>query len=155
MTANDIEIAVARFFNPRVNIIVPNVSWGFGLRHECDLLIVTPGRYATEIEIKVTRSDIKADLRKRWQHRSDKIRRFSYAVPEELADCPYLPLDCGLLIVEKDLRVKVIRPPRHNKYAVKLTDKQVNKLLHLGCMRIWSLKEAVMTAKKRRRAEAG
>lgn len=64
LNARDIEIAIAKMFNYRMNVIVPNVSWGLGLRCECDLLIVSQRRYATEIEIKVSKSDIKADKKK-------------------------------------------------------------------------------------------
>ena len=45
------EIAIARSWNYRRHLIVPNVSWGFGV-HECDLLVISPSGYATEIEIK-------------------------------------------------------------------------------------------------------
>jgi hypothetical protein len=148
MTTNEVEIAVARFFDYRINIIVPNVSWGLGL-HECDLLIVSTKGYATEVEIKTSVADIKADLKKRHEHHSEKIRQFSFAVPEDLACSQHLPTDCGLITVSPEMKCTVIRPPRINSKARRLTDKEINKLLHLGCMRIWHLKEAVMTAKKR------
>lgn len=151
LTTADIEIAVARFLNPRINVIVPNVSWGFGLRHECDLLVVSPLGYAMEIEIKTSRSDIKADQKKGHRHISNKIKRFSFAVPDYLVDCPELPKDCGLIAVDQTLKCETLRPPRINKSAGKLTDKQILKLLHLGCQRIWSLKEAVIAAKMRKK----
>ena len=141
--AGNIELALARFFNPRINIIVPNVSWGLGFNYECDLLVVTKAGYATEIEIKVTRSDIKADFSKRHTHGSKKIRRFFYAVPDYLSNCDLLPTDCGLISIDENLRCRTLRPPKLNKMARALTDKEINKLLHLGCMRIWSLKESL------------
>jgi hypothetical protein len=49
MHAGDIEIAVARHFNPRQKLIVPNVSWGLGFHYELDLLVVTQSRYAWEV----------------------------------------------------------------------------------------------------------
>lgn len=69
MRTSDIEIAVASHFNWRQNIIVPNVSWGlFGDGREIDLAIVRPSGWLVEVEIKITASDIKADLRKRhWR----------------------------------------------------------------------------------------
>jgi hypothetical protein len=147
---NDIEIAVARFFNHRINIIVPNVFWGLGLYYEADLLIVTPSGYVHEIEIKVSAADIKAEKNKSSKaHTSKKIHRFSFAVPDYLVDCEYLPTDCGLIAVDKDLWCRTIRPPRLNKAARKLTEVEIKKLLHLGCMRIWSLKEVLSQFKKR------
>ena len=65
-TAAEIEVVVAQYFDPRRNVIVPNVWWGWGLRHECDLVVMTKTGYAYEVEIKVSRSDLKADLKKRW-----------------------------------------------------------------------------------------
>jgi hypothetical protein len=53
LRAPDVELAVARFFNYRINLIVPNIYWGFGLNYEADLLIISPAAFATEIEIKV------------------------------------------------------------------------------------------------------
>jgi hypothetical protein len=78
MKSEDIEIAVARFYGVRANLIVPNASWGAGV-HECDLLICSNANYLTEIEIKVSKGDIKKDLKKRHQHRSEKIRRLYYS----------------------------------------------------------------------------
>ena len=58
------EIALARFINPRVNLVVPNVSWGF-FNHECDLISISKSGFATEYEIKVSKSDLKADKKKK------------------------------------------------------------------------------------------
>lgn len=154
LTASDVEIRVARLFNYRMNLIVPNVSWGLHLRHECDLLIVSPARYATEVEIKVTASDIRADKKKGHDHRSDRIRRFFYAVPDYLASCSDLPEDAGLISVDTQnkhwlTRAKIVRRPRFNKQAKPLSDEDYQKLLQLGCMRIWSLKEHIQALKQK------
>jgi len=152
----NIEIAVANFFHPRINIIVPNVSWGMGLNYECDLLIVRPSYWAMEVEIKTTEQDIKADFKKASSaHKSKLIQKFSYAVPENLKASRYLPLDCGLISVNSNLRCKTIRPPRINKLARKLREDEVCKLLHLGCMRIWSLKQKIINQKRRILCKSG
>ncbi len=151
LTATDVEIRVARLFNYRANLIVPNVAWGLHLRHECDLLIVTPARYATEVEIKVTASDIRADNKKGHDHSSHKIRRFFFAVPDYLASCADLPEDAGLISVnseEKHWLTKIVRRPRFNKQARPLTEAEYNKLAHLGSMRIWDLKEHIQMRNK-------
>ena len=140
LKASDIEIALALNFNFRQNIIVPNVYWGLGLNHEADMIIVSKSGYAFEIEIKTSLADIKADKKKKLAHYSEKIRRFSFAVPDYLADCKDLPRDCGLITVRNDLHCKTIRPPRINKNARPLNNKEISKILHLGCMRIWKLK---------------
>ena len=144
ITSQFIEVALARYFNYRINIIVPNVHWGLGLSYECDLVIVTSSGYATEIEIKTSKQDIKNDFKKAsYAHHSKLFKRFFYAVPEKLKDCDLLPADCGLLTVDNNMRCKLIRPPRINKNSRKLTSKEIAKILHLGCMRIWSLKNII------------
>lgn len=49
MTTKELEYNVACYFDYRKNIIIPNVSWGFGI-HECDLLIVKQGLEMIETE---------------------------------------------------------------------------------------------------------
>jgi hypothetical protein len=98
MTARDIETRVANYFDYRRNLIVPNASWGVGL-HECDLLILSQRNYATEVEIKISRSDLRADLKKSHGHNSVKIKNLWFAVPFELVpDAAELaPLRAGIL----------------------------------------------------------
>lgn len=156
LNASDVEIQVARLFNYRANLIVPNVSWGLQLRHECDLLIVSPALWATEVEIKVTASDIRADLKKEHRHLSNKIRRLYFAVPDYLTDCLDIPQDSGLISVDSHdhpWHTKIVRRPRFNKLARKLTEDEYTKLAELGTMRIWSLKEHIRLLKRERNHE--
>ena len=157
MTANEVEIAVADYFNPRMNVIVPNISWGMGLRYEADMVVLRPSGWAIEIEIKVTRSDIAADLRKHHFHNAPIFRQLWFALPEEIANDPRIPQNAGILeMVENDWKnsctrfVKVLRPAKLNPVARKLTEAEIKKLLELGVMRIWTLKAklAGMMAKK-------
>lgn len=149
MNSREIEIAVARHFGFRQNIIVPNVWWGLRLNHEADILVVSESGYAREIEIKVTASDIKADLKKRHGHTDmhDRIRQVYFAVPEKLKDNPNIPQEFGLISVSqpadvsKICYVSLIRPAKINRYAKPLKETEIRHLLHMGCMRIWSLKE--------------
>jgi len=152
LNTSDVEYAVAKYFNPRINLIVPNVWWGLGFNHELDLLICSNSRYCTEVEIKVSRSDIKADGKKGHNHDSKKIKRFFYAVPDSLADCEHLPVDCGLIVVDLNLRCKTVRPPRINRIARPLDDWEYLKLLQLAAMRVWTLKETLMENRRYREA---
>jgi len=142
----DIEIAVAKYFDPRKNIIVPNISWGLGL-HECDLLIIRPKTgYALEVEIKISKSDLKADAKKKHTHSSTKIREFYYAIPINLLDSclEYIPEHAGILTCERNMYdgivVSQFRSPKINTKARKLDEKEILKASHLGCMRIMPLK---------------
>lgn len=141
VTTTDMEMAVAKYFNFRINIIVPNVCWGLNI-HEVDLLILTPANYAYEIEIKTTRSDLRADLKKRHKHINTRISKLYFAIPFYLqCSTDLIPKHAGILIVT-DGRVECVRDPQRNgKY--KFTDKERYHLLHLGAMRIWKLKQAM------------
>ena len=149
MHSGDIEVMLSRYFDCRVNTIVPNVSYGLHI-HEVDLLVVSHSGYATEIEIKTSLSDLKADLKKAHGHRSNKIKYLYFAVPLELRDkaLELIPERAGLLVImpnkyNNDWYVTNIKAPIVNKQARKLTEKELIKLGSLAAMRIWSLKEII------------
>ena len=144
LRSSHIEIAVARHFGYRQNVIVPNVFWGLGFRHELDLLLVTQRRVCWEIEIKVSVSDLKRDVEKRHQHQDPRLARLYFAISETLVPhISCIPESAGVLVVDSRLRLRVLRPPRIRK-AKKLTDSEYLKLLELGTMRIWTLKQTLM-----------
>jgi len=146
--AGHIEVAVATLIGWRRHTIVPNVSWGLNLRHECDLLILDDKGRFTEVEIKVTRSDLKADLKKTHGHSSKIISRLIFAVPHELLEfsLDVIPSRAGLITVKWDhyggrFEAQWQRRCRHCKHFEKTGPETVLKFMSLGCMRIWSLKE--------------
>lgn len=48
-------------------VIVPNCNW---TGYECDLLVVTPDLRIIDVEVKISRADLKADAKKdKWWHR--------------------------------------------------------------------------------------
>ena len=95
MNTIDIEIAIANHFDYRRNIIVSNVSWGMNI-HECDLLVLTKSGYATEVEIKISKSDILRDKNKIHGHIHKKIKKLYFAVPENLRNCvDFIPERAG------------------------------------------------------------
>lgn len=154
----DMEVAVANYFNIRQNLIVPNVSWGM-FSYEVDLCILSPAGYATEVEIKVSRSDLIKDKEKPHGHRSTKIKYLYFAIPEHMRkDIEHIPERAGVLIVkyseprssygidfaggffcskERDAQV-------HVKY--KWTDGERISLMRLAAMRIWGLKTKLQKA---------
>lgn len=148
--AGHIEIAVASLLNYRIYTIVPNVSWGLSLRHECDMLALdTKGRF-TEIEIKISLSDLKADFKKGHNHSSKFISRLIYAIPFELLEkaFPLIPDHCGIIVVKTIERFNTTsyiaewqRQCKHDKSKQKPDQKTIEKFYQLGCMRIWSLKK--------------
>jgi hypothetical protein len=143
----EVEEAVARMFGVRQNIIVPNISWGMML-HECDLLIIRKSGYAVEVEIKVSRWDLRKDLEKPHKHESSKIREFYYAVPAQLYGyaTEIVPIGAGIITIEQSKydtvlgHAEIKRQPKIRRDARKLSTDEISQAARLGCMRIWGLK---------------
>lgn len=166
MTTLEMEILVMKHFNFTQNIIVPGVSWGIkrwpdiGELHECDVLKLSKNGYATEIEIKVSKSDLLKDKDKPHGHASNFIKHLYFAVPQHLQEIALqeAPDRAGILVAkevkqgfyQEKTRVFLnqIREPKTNLNAVKWTDEERYKLMRLGCMRIHTLKKNLLKLKK-------
>lgn len=156
ITTIEMEVAIAKYFGVRQNIIVPNISWGLPGMHECDVFILKKSGYTTEVEIKRSKSDLLADFNKGHNHkdRQNRISELFYALPIELYEsCKDLvPQDAGILTCEKyhvghgmrRIGVRTQREAKWIKDARKLTDAEKLKIATLGTMRIWSLKEKII-----------
>jgi hypothetical protein len=144
-----IEVILARYLDYRLNLIVPNISYGLNL-HEIDLLILTPSHYAWEIEIKTSLSDLKMDKKKSHGHYSNKIKRLYFAVPKELEEkaLELIPERAGLFVIYDNKYVKCVKTPIINKKARPFTEQEIQHLYELAAMRIWSLKEALYNKQK-------
>lgn len=58
---------VRQTFNRKYLVVVPNCNW---TGHECDLLVVTENLRIIDVEIKISRADLKADAKKeKWWRR--------------------------------------------------------------------------------------
>lgn len=156
LTTAQMELALMKEFDIRKNVIVPNVSWGIDGMHECDLLVLYPSGWATEIEIKISRADFKKDKTKGHSHAHRLIQKLYFAVPEWMQEFALanVPDKAGLMIVRKievgysgytkiEARVSIVKSCKINPTAEKWTDKERLKLSHLGCMRIYSLKSKI------------
>lgn len=152
ITTFDIERCVADFFTPRINLVIPNVHWGF-LRYEADLIILTKSGCLYEVEIKISLSDLKADFKKRRFHDDKRIKYVYYAVPHYLLEKaePLIPEWAGILAIKPkakntsfmthdQLYAYLVRPPTpRSKYKATTQDRAV--LGRLGTLRIWALKK--------------
>lgn len=166
MTAQQVEVAVARHLGYRENLIIPNVSHGF-LHYEADLLIVTKAGCLTEVEIKVSKNDlVKLEKKKRHNHDDHRIKYLYFAIPHVLlCHHQHIPKRAGIMILdwvqeqyrlERNalgymdyvrcddgkwvVRCKVVRKPeKHSKYTI--SDHERYTLARLGALRIWDLKE--------------
>ena len=158
--AGEIELVVANHFNPRQNLIVPNVSWSM-FSHECDVLVLTQSDYAYEVEIKVTASDLKRDAGKTHGHKSKYIKLLWFAMPDYLEPyVSFVPANAGVMLVSRDSygrdTCRVVRGPGVNRDAVKWTPEKRMELMRLAGLRIWNLKEAIhRMAAERAKAKEG
>lgn len=151
MIAAQIEVALTGFgapFYARRWVVVPNVSWGWDLDYEADLIAVSKSGWASEIEIKVSKSDLKHDSQKRKFRRGldGRIKKFWYAVPKKLSEFALtcIPDFAGLLEVEitdtHAYKTKILRSAKAIESARKPTDNELEKLKSLGCMKLWNAK---------------
>jgi len=142
--------------------------------HECDLLCLSKSGYATEVELKISRSDLLADKKKKHQHKSAKIKYLYFAVPyylkETALEC--IPERAGLYVfgregMEPSVRplyytcgnagrkyasagvhlIKKVRKAKINKAAEKWPDQARLHTAHLGAMRIGGLKKKIYKLK--------
>lgn len=152
-TAQEIELQIARYFGVRPNIIVPNVSWGmFRDNRECDLVVLRQSGYAYEIEIKVSKSDLRKDRQKWHNHISERLRGLWFAIPEKLKESiDLIPETAGIFIVSKNGFVTEIRKPTINRVARKLNEDERFQLARLGAICIWSLKNRILLFEAERR----
>lgn len=155
--SGDIELALVRYYDFRRNFIIPNVSFGLWFSHEIDLLVVSEARYAIEIEIKISLSDLRAEKKKYHNHESQKIRQFFFAVPEKLQDraLGLIPERAGLFVIRTqkygDNEAVIVKQAKINP-SRKLNDEEYLKLGKLAAMRIWSLKKRMYELQRERQS---
>ncbi|MGD9599967.1 MAG: hypothetical protein AB7P94_16705 [Steroidobacteraceae bacterium] len=142
-------------------VLVDNCNW---TGHECDVLGVTTDLRIIDVEVKISRADLKADAAKdKWwrrigwtaQHGADaprthprKVWKHYYAMPAaiwrpELVDT--LPSKAsGILLLreprgwrEPNVVVDCIRRATPNKQADRLTPEQVMDIARLANLRMW------------------
>lgn len=149
MKTTEMETALMSHYGVRQNIIVPNVSWAF-LHYEADLVILTGSNYATEIEIKVTKADLKKDKEKRHNHDSELFKYLYFAVPNKLTEFALteIPEKAGLLeVIDRgegyQRFVRQVKPAVLNNQHRQWKNHERSKLAEIGCMRILGLKEKI------------
>lgn len=150
-------------FHHKCLIVVPNCTWPGA---ECDLLAVRPDLRLVDVEIKISRSDLKADKDKeKWLHPWDfrehgwrraqpgerervqwpaKIWKHYYALPkdiwkDELAE-DISPMSGILLMRERDdgrVSTMVHRQAKPNRDAMAICPEDAIHLARLASVRMW------------------
>lgn len=146
-------------FNRKALVLVPNCNW---TGYECDVLIVESQLRIIDVEIKISRADLKADLKKdKWWHSLSygefgpkaprpwprKVWKHYYAMPKaiwtpELVD--FLPANSGILLLNEpgewdrvEVVVRCERSAKPNRDAEKLSPAAVLDIARLANLRMW------------------
>jgi len=146
--------AIARqTLDRRCVVLVDNCAW---TGHECDILGVTTDLRVIDVEVKISRADLRADAAKeKWWHRvwgspatprewPRRVWKHYYALPadiwrSELVDCLPSPASGVLLLRETrdELVVNCERRARPNPEAYRLTPAEVLDVARLANLRMW------------------
>ena len=143
-------------------LVIPNCGW---TGHECDLLVVEKGLRIIDVEIKVSRSDFKADASKaKWWHHRPWSRRHKQASsaprlwPVKVWKHYYiLPADIwkpemldqvspasGVLLVKANKNMKAgisfltVRRAKPNRQATPISPADAIDLARLASLRMWT-----------------
>lgn len=147
MTVKEIQAALRNSgkWDVRSCVMVPNISWGL-LWHEADFVSCSPAGRLTEVEIKRSWSDYKADFAKNHHHEDPKVTYFYYCVPESLVEKVASHLkealwnrDTGLLYYTEDGRIVTKWDATRRSGSVGLSEKEMADLGRLGTLRYWNL----------------
>jgi DNA repair protein MmcB-like len=154
ITEQTVQVALSKHFDCRRNLVLPNAYYGVhGLDHEVDLLVVKPTGYAIEVEIKLTRADLKKDFEKKHGHKSRIIDQIYYCVTPKLVELAVelVPEDCGILVYDppadrgrwrkRSSYVSVLRAAKSKKPRPRFSEQQIYDVLRLSVLRVWTLKE--------------
>jgi hypothetical protein len=157
----------------RAVCMVDNCLWtGF----EADLLIVEPKLRIIDVEIKISRADLKADFHKdkwrefgpgQWNLKREELPRklwprdvwkHYYAVPEDIWTDELLPHlgspNSGVLLLREandgnsKVHIRCYKRTKPNKAAKKLTPAEVLDVARLATLRLWNTYEEIRIARE-------
>lgn len=143
MTTRELEYAIYEKFYKSTKAILVRSLAGMVVNHEADILLVSKNLYLTEIEIKISISDLKKETKKKHNHQDPKIKRLYFLVPTTILRnaIKLIPEDCGILGAYRTIRdtisIRVVREPKVNKEAVKISQDELVNIYRLQSLRYW------------------
>ncbi|ASD50429.1 hypothetical protein FDI24_gp148 [Acidovorax phage ACP17] len=140
-------------------LVVPNCYW---TGYECDLLAIEKGMRIIDIEVKISRADLKADMKKdKWWHTLSwrcegppnprpwppKVWKHWFALPEGIWDDSLyssIPANSGVMLMEDNRqRIRIARAPRPNRDAPKIEAADAINLARLSNYRLWGAQQRI------------
>jgi len=144
-TALEIEIALVKYFNPHVCTILPNAYYALGFKYELDLLVISNRLHGVEVEIKVSKTDIVRDLKKKHCHDDPRLKHVYFAIPEILVpSIVHIPYHFGVLCVLRDGSVRKIRSAAVINSSYLFDPGEISEIFRLTYLRFWSAKEIIV-----------
>jgi hypothetical protein len=138
-------------------LVVPNCNW---TGYECDLLVIEPRNLRViDVEIKISRADLRADAKKdKWWHSRPWSRRHEqrkprewpknawkhyYVMPREIWDDSLLAgikESSGILLLDRGMATgySVRRQPKPNREATPISPADAVDIARLATLRMWS-----------------
>lgn len=168
MTTKELEAWCMYWLDPRKNYVVNNVTNVSNLvDFESDIVCLSKDGYANIYELKISLSDFRVDSKKPHVFRYDssdentfskRAKTFNYVVPDYISKyvLEHTNFDFGVIEAKKhpDMTItfRILRSPKQFP-SDKWEHKQIMKLLHLGTMRIASLKLRQLTKLRQKDVE--
>lgn len=168
-TERKVGYAVMHQIMDKAAVVVPNCNY---TGYEADLLVVTTGMQLIDVEIKVDRADLKADLKKdKWWRGTyvakaggekegpfpPKIWKHYYVMPEKVWDdslYEFIPPTSGVIIIKEyplvktKLLMQIKRRATPNRKAAKITPEEAFRIGRLCNLRMW---DRIMTIEEKPR----
>lgn len=142
MNSGMVEVALRRHLNPFANTLIPECEVR-ETGHKADFMSISAAGYVTEIEVKVSMGDWKADLKKaKWGRMPFYICKFVYLVPEELGIPDFIPDFAGVWHVKKRCdgaySCVVVKAPKKMAGSIKVSQKIKDKWMSCFYYRYWN-----------------
>jgi hypothetical protein len=160
-TEHEIQVAIATQLFRRKYLVVPNCGW---TGHECDLLVIDKSLRIIDVEVKISRADLKQDNKKQkwyetrpWSKRHlpeqrrqwpDKVWKHYYVIPADIwQDSLYKSINAssGVVLVRRQkannkLAIELIRMAKPDRQAKQLSPADAVDIARLVSLRYWNQK---------------
>lgn len=105
--------------------IIPHLSFGL-LNHEADLAIIDQQGRLTEIEIKRSLADLRADFKKEVFHCDERVYKFYYCLPASIMEEAFAVFD------QHEEKIKMLYGEKEYRLPAVLFFDEEGNIFHLG-----------------------
>lgn len=115
---------------------IPNILMYGGL-YEADFVYINKNNYLTEVEIKISVGDFKADFKKAHYHDSKDVRSLYYALPKGLynANKDLFKSKAGIIVIAGCRTCQIVQRAAIRREVKPLGTWQMLYYMRLGCLK--------------------